>query len=149
MSKSKIASLEKGILSYLLKNLFSFLTSTTARMVSVKHFPSTDGFSLWNEVPDDIWEDASVVKVSQFHLGVESNCAGERLSSVGCDSYILTRPYVTDFIWKVNGVPFMASQPQSLGILTSFEAEGNNTHSYQVTAMNSLKTLGYHGFDSQ
>ena len=47
MSKSKIASLKKGILSYLLKNLFSFLTSTTARMVrSVKHFPSTDGFSL-------------------------------------------------------------------------------------------------------
>jgi hypothetical protein len=82
------------------------------------------------------------------YLSVKASCACERFSGVSCDSDILAGLYLPDFIWKVNGILLVTSQSQGVGILTGFEAKGNNTHSYQITAMNSLKTFGYHSFDS-
>jgi hypothetical protein len=78
------------------------------------------------------------------HLSIKANSASERFAIVSGDSYILARPDLTDVRRKIDVVTLMASEAKRVSILTRFKAQGNDSHSHQVTPMDSLKALCNH-----
>lgn len=82
------------------------------------------------------------------YLSVKANSAGERFSRISGDSHVLARPYLADVVREVNRVTLMSSQSEWISILTRLETKWNDTHSYQVTTMNSLEAFRNNCFNS-
>ena len=83
-----------------------------------------------------------------MYLSVKAKGAGEGFPIVGCDSHILARTDLAEVGREVDAVPLMPSKAERISILTSFEAERNDSHPHQIASVDALKTLGNHSFNS-
>jgi hypothetical protein len=90
-----------------------------------------------------------MVEVRQLHLSVKAKGAGEGFPIFGRDSHILARTDLTEVGREVDAVLLMPSKAKRISILTSFEAERNDSHPHQIASVDTLETLGNHSFDSQ
>lgn len=68
----------------------------------------------------------------------------ERFSDIRRDCDILTWLYLANVDWEVNGVTLMSSEAKCLSIFARLETKRNNTHSYQIATVDSLKALLYY-----
>jgi hypothetical protein len=83
-----------------------------------------------------------------MYLSVKAKGAGEGFPIFGRDSHILARTDLTEVGREVDAVLLMPSKAERISILTSFEAERNDSHPHQIASVDTLETLGNHSFDS-
>lgn len=102
-------------------------------------------FSL-DELSQDVLENTTVLEVSDFNIGIESDLNLEGLASAGGD--------VEDFVdlestsLEINVESFLTVQAEGISVLSVDEFSGENTHTDQVRSVDSFVALSNDGLDT-
>lgn len=99
-----------------------------------------------DEFSEDVLEDAAVLEVLDFGVGVESGLGLEGDSIRGLDGDDLTDGEVAAL--KVNVEGFGASEAERVGVLSILELKRQDTHAHQVGSVNSFVRLSDHSLDA-
>lgn len=86
--------------------------------------------------------------LESMYLCVKAKSTSEGFPVVGCDGNVLPGTDLADVGREVNGVPLVSSKAKWVGILTSLEAERNDSHTHQVASVDTLKALSDHSFNT-
>lgn len=103
------------------------------------------GFTL-NKLSEDVLEDTTILEVSDFNVGVESNLDLEWLASVRANGEDFVNLKVATS--KVNVEGFSTIQTQRVSVLSIHEFSGEDTHTDQVRSVDSLVALSNDGLDT-
>lgn len=99
-----------------------------------------------NELSEHVMKDTTILVVGDLRLSIKSHLSYEFLSRAYRDFHFLSNLKVS--ICEVDSKGFKTLKAKTFTILTCFELQRKDSHSKEVTSMNSFIALSNNSFNS-